>query len=127
MKQKKNEEFSEHIFSLKTHKDKLSHASSSSHTQDCDNSEEIELKRSKRARKETDFGKYFFTFLVGDDPFTYKEAISSPDAPFWKETINNELESILSNHTWKLIDLPLGAKPIGCKWIFKRKLKLVGL
>ena len=26
-------------------------------------------------------------------------------------------------HTWELVDLPPGAKTIGCKWIFKRKLK----
>ena len=108
---------------MKTHVDKPSHASSSSHAQESDDNEEIELRRSKRVRKETDFGKDFFTFLIDDDPLTYKEAISSPDAPFWKEAINNELESILSNHTWELVDLPPGAKPIGCKWIFKRKLK----
>ncbi|GKC42465.1 hypothetical protein Tco_1060187 [Tanacetum coccineum] len=26
--------------------------------------------------------------------------------------------------TWVLADLPLGVKPFGCKWIFKRKLKV---
>ena len=62
--------------------DKPSHASSSSHAQESDDNEETEIRRSKRVRKETDFGKDFFTFLVGDDPLTYKEAISSPDAPF---------------------------------------------
>jgi len=119
----KNAEFFEHVFPLKTHVDKSSHASSSSHAHESDDNVEIELRRSKRARKATDFGNDFFTFLIDDDPLTYKEAVSSPDAPFWKEAINNELESILSNHTWELVDLPPGAKPIGCKWIFKRKLK----
>ena len=61
---------------MKTHVDKPSHASSSSHAQESDDNEEIELRRSKRVRKETDFGKDFFTFLVGDDPLTYKEAVS---------------------------------------------------
>ena len=32
----------------------------------------------------------------------------------------------MSNHVWELVDLPLGTKPIGCKWIFKRKLKVDG-
>ena len=32
----------------------------------------------------------------------------------------------MSNHTWELIELPLKIKPIGCKWIFKRKLKPYG-
>ena len=30
------------------------------------------------------------------------------------------------NHTWELIDLPSSAKTIGCKWIFKKKLKQDG-
>ena len=30
------------------------------------------------------------------------------------------------NHTWELVDLPPGTKIIGCKWIFKRKLKQDG-
>ena len=43
--------------------------------------------------------------------------------PLWKETINSEIESIMHNHTWEIVDLPRAAKTIGCKWIFKRKLK----
>ena len=30
------------------------------------------------------------------------------------------------NQTWVLSDLPPGAKPIGCKWIFKKKLNTNG-
>ncbi|GJX98716.1 zinc finger, CCHC-type containing protein [Tanacetum coccineum] len=40
-----------------------------------------------------------------------------------KEAINDEMESIMGNNTWVLADLPPGCKPLGCKWIFKRKLK----
>ena len=32
----------------------------------------------------------------------------------------------MHNHTWGIVDLPPGAKTIGCKWIFKRKLKSDG-
>jgi len=42
---------------------------------------------------------------------------------FWLKVINNELESIMSNHTWKLVELPPKTKPIGCKWMFKKKVK----
>ncbi|KAF3663261.1 putative glucan endo-1,3-beta-glucosidase A-like [Capsicum annuum] len=35
----------------------------------------------------------------------------------------NEIESILSNHTWDLVDLPPENKPLDSKWIFKRKMK----
>ena len=82
--------------------------------------------RSKRESKETNLGDYFYTFLVDDDPRSYKEAMTSANAPLWKEAINSEIESIMHNHTWEIVDLPLDAKTIGCKWIFKMKLKLDG-
>ena len=81
------------------------------------------MKRSKRERKETNLGDDFYTLLVDDDPRSYKEAMISLDASLWKEAINSEIESIMYNHTWEIVDLPLSAKTIGCKWIFKRKLK----
>jgi hypothetical protein len=41
--------------------------------------------------------------------------MSSRDVAFWKEAVNDEMDSILSNNTWVLVDLPSGSKPIGCK------------
>ncbi|KAF3616661.1 hypothetical protein FXO38_34397 [Capsicum annuum] len=61
-----------------------------------------------------------------NDLETFKEAMSSSDLSFWKEAINSKIDSILSNHTWELVDLPLGNKPLGSKWIFKRKMKADG-
>nr|GFC44681.1 zinc finger, CCHC-type [Tanacetum cinerariifolium] len=43
-----------------------------------------------------------------------------------KEAINNEIDSIMGNNIWVLADLPPCCKPLGCKWIFKRKLKVDG-
>lgn len=45
------------------------------------------------------------------------------NALFWREAIDNETNLIMSNHSWELIDLPLGIKIIGYKWIFKKKMK----
>ncbi|GJU04095.1 zinc finger, CCHC-type containing protein [Tanacetum coccineum] len=50
----------------------------------------------------------------------------SQDVALWKEAINDEIDSIMGNNTWVLVDLPPGCKPLGCKWIFKRKLKVDG-
>ena len=47
----------------------------------------------------------------------------TPKVPLWKETIESEIDSIRQNHTWKLVDLPPRIKPLGYKWIFKRKRK----
>ena len=52
--------------------------------------------------------------------------MSSPEDPYWKKAINDEVESILQNHTWELVDLPPSSKPLGYKWIFKKKMKAYG-
>ncbi|GKA06241.1 zinc finger, CCHC-type containing protein, partial [Tanacetum coccineum] len=41
-----------------------------------------------------------------DDPKTFDEAMKSQDVAFWKETINDEMNSIMGNNTWVLADLP---------------------
>ena len=40
--------------------------------------------------------------------------------------IKMKIDSIKKNDTWTLVDLPQGAKPIGCTWIFKKKYNLDG-
>ncbi|GJW85690.1 zinc finger, CCHC-type containing protein [Tanacetum coccineum] len=63
---------------------------------------------------------------VEDDPKTFNKAIKSQNVTFWKEAINDKMDSIKGNNTWVLTDLPPGYRPLGCKWIFKRKLKVDG-
>ena len=112
--------FFEHVFPLKN-KEKVLHDSIEISNDFVDDVQEI--RRSKRARKEKDYGNDFLAYVVEDEPVSYYDAIKSVDAPFWLEAINNELESIMSNHTWELVKLPSKVKPIGRKWVFKKKLK----
>jgi hypothetical protein len=51
---------------------------------------------------------------------------ASPDADDWKEAVHSEIDSILSNGTWELVDRLYGCKPMGCKWVFK-KISLDGI
>ena len=62
-------------------------------------------------------------FNVETDHITLKETLSSHDSIFWKEAVNDEMKSLISNKTWKLVDLPPGCKIIGCKWVLRKKLK----
>ena len=32
-----------------------------------------------------------------------------------------EMESMYSNQVWTLVEVPDWVKPIGCKWVYKRK------
>jgi hypothetical protein len=63
---------------------------------------------------------------VDDTPSTIEEAYSSPDANFWKEAIRIEMDSIMSNATWEIVERPYRCKPIGSKWVFKKKLRSDG-
>ncbi|GKB26820.1 ribonuclease H-like domain-containing protein [Tanacetum coccineum] len=53
----------------------------------------------------------------------YLEAIKDHK---WIEAINLEIEALNRNMTWVIIELPVGSKPIGCKWVFKLKYKSNG-
>ena len=56
-----------------------------------------------------------------DDPLTYCSAMGGSDKEEWLKAMNLEMESMYSNSVWDLVDQPDGVKPIGCKWIYKRK------
>ena len=101
------------------------------------------MKRSKRIRNIKSFGPDFIVYLVEgkrdsqskqtmitpiieSDPLTYKEVMKCQDAAFWKETINDEIDSIMGNTTWKLVNLSPSSNPIGYKWIFKKSKKVDG-
>nr|GEV06564.1 zinc finger, CCHC-type [Tanacetum cinerariifolium] len=72
-----------------------------------------EPRKGKRVQKAKSYGSDFQLYLVE----------GSRDQ---KEAIDDEIGSIMENNTWVLSDLPPGCKPLGCKWIFKRKMKVDG-
>ena len=80
-------------------------------------------RKSKRQRVAKFFGEDFIIYLTEDTPTTIAEAYSSIDADLWKKTVQSEMDSIMSNGTWEVVDCPCGYKPVGCKWVFKKKRK----
>ena len=60
------------------------------------------------------------------DSKTYEEAIMSIDSGKWQEAINSEMDSMYSNKVCNLVDALEGIVPIGCKWIFKKKIGVDG-
>jgi hypothetical protein len=79
--------------------------------------------RSKRQRTAKSFGDDFIVYLMDDTPNSISEAYASQDADYWKESVHSEMYSILENGTWEITDRPYGCKPVGCKWLFKKKLR----
>ena len=74
----------------------------------------------KPARFE-DMVAYAFPMVEEGIPQTFLEANSSPDKEKWKKAMDEEMQSLVKNHTWKLARLPKGKKAIGCKWVYAQK------
>jgi len=66
---------------------------------------------------------YMVQNVINDDPVQFEEAIKHEK---WRKAMDSEMQSIEKNHTWELTDLPVGARTIGVKWIYKTKLNEMG-
>ena len=61
-----------------------------------------------------------------DEPENYSEAMVGYDSESWLGAMRSELKSMDENQVWNLVDLPDGARPIKCKWVFKKKTDMDG-
>ena len=61
-----------------------------------------------------------------DDPNTFDDVMSDINFEKWLDTIKLKIDSMHSNQVWTLVDPPEGIVPIGCKWIYKRKIGVDG-
>ena len=90
------------------------------------------LRRSVRERKQpkrySPFAFYssFSLTITDGDPRTVREAVDSEDGKLWKEAMVDEMTSLHKNEAWDLVELPAGRKPIGRKWVFKKKMNVEG-
>lgn len=61
-----------------------------------------------------------------DEPKNYKEAINFKEMDQWVLAMKEKLESLEKNGTWILVDKLKTQKPVSCKWLFKKKSKMIG-
>ncbi|KAK2429799.1 secreted RxLR effector protein [Trifolium repens] len=89
-------------------------------------------RRSNRIRHEPERYGYLITeqgdvlLMDQDEPVTYQEAITGPESEKWLEAMKSEMDSIYTNQVWNLVEPPVGIRPIGCKWVFKKKTDMDG-
>lgn len=57
------------------------------------------------------------------EPNYYHEASKNAK---WREAMRKEIDALENNGTWKIVHLPEGKKPIGCKWVYKIKYRADG-
>ena len=90
------------------------------------------VRRSDRERRQLEryspsaFYSNFALSITDDDPRTVKEVVDSEDGKLWKEAMVDEMASLYKNEAWDLVELPARRKPIGSKWVFKKKTNAEG-
>ncbi|GJR63951.1 retrotransposon protein, putative, ty1-copia subclass [Tanacetum coccineum] len=88
--------------------------------------EEIPICRSERTRRARDrlcLNIEVEEHSIGDlnEPTSYKAIMLDSESNKWINAMNAEIQSVIDNMVWVLVDLPLGYKTVGSKWIFKKK------
>ena len=63
---------------------------------------------------------------LGTDPKSYREAIASENKERWKEAMESEWNALKDNETFEIVKARHGIRPVGCRWVFKTKLKADG-
>ncbi|GJU75428.1 retrotransposon protein, putative, ty1-copia subclass [Tanacetum coccineum] len=66
---------------------------------------------------------------LGDlnEPASYKAAMLDSESNKWIDAMNAEIQSMMDNMVWVLVDLPPGCKTVGSRWLFKKKTDMDGI
>ena len=94
---------------------------------------DITLRRSTRDRRFI-ISSYYVVYLqeydidigVEDDPITFSQVVGGSESTLWYNSMKDEMNSMANNQVWDPVELPKGAKVIGCKWVLKTKRDSLG-
>ncbi|GJW93314.1 retrotransposon protein, putative, ty1-copia subclass [Tanacetum coccineum] len=94
--------------------------------------EEIPIRRSERSRRVPNrlcLNVEAEEHSLGDlnEPTSYKAAMLDSESNKWIDAMNAEIQSMMDNMVWVLVDLPPNCKTVGSKWIFKKKTDMDGI
>ena len=64
--------------------------------------------------------------IEDDEPTTYEEFLNSSESEQCLVAMESKVDSMYEKQVWTLVDLTKGIKPIGCKWVFKKKTAMEG-
>jgi hypothetical protein len=58
------------------------------------------------------------------DHVSYSDAQGQPE---WEQAMQDEMNSLLKNHTWDLVPRPQGKNIVKCRWVYKTKFTSEGV
>ena len=77
----------------------IEHVDVETHVENHEEDNNIVTQKSKRHMTVKSFGEDYIIYLMDDSPKTIEEAYSSLDVDLWKEAVQSEMDSIMSNGT----------------------------
>ncbi|GJU69668.1 retrotransposon protein, putative, ty1-copia subclass [Tanacetum coccineum] len=94
--------------------------------------EVIPIRRSERTRRAPNrlcLNVEVEEHSLGDlnEPTSYKAAMLDSESNKWIDAMNAEIQSMMDNMVWVLVDLPPGCKTVGSKWLFNKKTNMDGI
>ena len=79
------------------------------------------VRTKKKPARLTDTVAYALPIVNEDIPSTYKEVVHYSESVEWNKAMEEEMNSLHENETWKLVELPKEKRAIGCKWVYAKK------
>ena len=67
---------------------------------------------------------YIIIIIMTKEPIpdSYEEAMTSPQVFEWKSAMQKEINSLCTNETWDVVELPEGERVVGARWVYTVKL-----
>jgi hypothetical protein len=56
-----------------------------------------------------------------DEPECYEEAMQVDTKRKWEQGMKEQMDSLVNNHIWDLVQLPVGKRALHNKWLYKLK------
>jgi hypothetical protein len=80
------------------------------------------MRRSTRERHPPNmYGEWVTLTCDSAEPSSVLEATSGSNSDKWRSAMKAEMDSLIENEVWDLVERPKDRKTIGSKWVFKEK------
>lgn len=102
------------------------------HEEEEDSTNDINEERMLRPRREIRLPRKFDDYDIeisclallsefADVPKSYTEALQSGSRDMWERAINDELNALIENKTWEIVERPEKEQIISNRWVFRKK------